>query len=214
MNATVHRAGIMGQGSAQCSLQGGNIEISIRHNIACIELGSHPRTAELVDEGTHFERAQEELVRYVLGIQKNSCAFGVGYHLRQLGGITIPGVLRSDLKFRASMPSESGPPRWVQASSMAWKVPATRIRRWMSAHFPFSGYQIAGQSSEPGAWSHGTFPTACCVPDSGLHCVFGALITFFRRSSSRRHPESSRPLKWAIFFRHAGFRCRGTRRQH
>src|ERR1017187_1044213 len=38
------------------------LRISVLHAVAGVEMGTHPFAVELVDEGTHFEWAQEELV--------------------------------------------------------------------------------------------------------------------------------------------------------
>src|SRR5882724_9941401 len=75
--------------------------ISIRHAVAGIELGSHPWAGKLIDEGAHFEWAQEELVRNVFGIQINLRALRFADHFLQLGGITVPSILRADIESRA-----------------------------------------------------------------------------------------------------------------
>jgi hypothetical protein len=75
--------------------------ISIRHAVASIELRSHPWAGKLIDEGAHFEWAQEELVRNIFGIQINLGAIRIADHFPQLGGITVPSVLRADIESRA-----------------------------------------------------------------------------------------------------------------
>src|SRR5258708_37594051 len=69
------------------------LRISVLHAVAGIEIGSHPFAVELVDEGAHFKRAQNELVPDVLRVQENFGALRVRDHLGELGSEAVPSFL-------------------------------------------------------------------------------------------------------------------------
>src|SRR6266487_1246657 len=60
-----------------------------------------PWAVELVDKGAHLERADQKFVPDVLRIEENLCLLRPWNSFAQLSRDAVPGVLISNLEFRA-----------------------------------------------------------------------------------------------------------------